>query len=199
MKLVTGMRRTLVLLAFIGFVGTGTAVVGGPNESKGEMVLMDSGSSSSATTSVGPNGTKWNSEISNLNSTCRGPEDLQRLEFIGFQTDGNLTELNFKGRVNTSNPCTELSLDVNQTGENSYRIEIVEESSEGICTQCLGNSEFKGSFATEGDYNIEIVHEGQILGTQKTPGYSEGKETEPKDASLWKGFNGIIEWFRSLF
>ena len=193
------MRYTLVFMALIGFLGMGAGVVGGPNASDGEMVIMDSGNSASATTSVGPNGTSWSTEIQNLNSTCRGPGDRQEIEFIGFQTDGNLTELNFRGSLNTSNPCTELEIKVNETGENSYRLEIVETSSNGICTQCLGNSEFRGSFAAEKRYKVKIIHNGEVLGTQKTPGYGEEKQRPlVEEAGVWKAFSGIFEWLGSI-
>lgn len=190
------MRRILVLFALIGFVGAGTAVVGGPNASDGEMVIMDSGGSASASAAVGPNGTQWRSSLENLNSSCRSPEDDQNVEFVGFQGDGNMTQLQFTGRINTSNPCTELSMDVKQVNESFYRAEIVKNPSREICTQCTGTAEFSASFSTEGDYRFEVVSDGRTLGVQETPGYGEGKSPEGEKESVLKQ---LLNWFNSIF
>lgn len=194
------MRRFLIAFVVISLVGGGAAVVGGPNASEGEMTIT-SGSSASASAAVGPNGTEWRSSIENRNSSCRGPEDSENISFTGFQSDGNFTELSFKGSVNTSNPCVELGLETSEIGENTYQLEIVESPSEGICTQCVGTARFEGSFAAKGDYRVEIVHEGEILDKQKTPGFSEREESpgsEPEGAGVWKGFSSILEWLGSI-
>lgn len=193
------MRRVLALAALIGFISAGTAVVGGPNASEGEMVIMDSSSSSSASAAVGPNGTEWRSSIENLNNSCVSSERNSSVEFVGFQSDGNLTKLSFKGSLTTPNPCYELSLNVKEVEKGLYRLEIMENSSSKICVQCLGSARFRASFSAEGDYKIKVIHDGEIIGTQKTPGYSKEKPvTNPEEAGIMEGLTSIIQWFRSL-
>lgn len=191
----------MALVALIGFIGAGTAVVGGPNASDGEMTITSG--SAGATTAVGPNGTQWTSSIENLNSSCRSPGDTENVDFIGFQADGELTELNFRGSINTSNPCSRISLDVEEVNDREYVIEVFENQSTEPCTQCTGTASFSASFAAEEDYRVEVIHDGDTLGVQETPGYGDSDTEEPEDDSdgsgVWGGLSGVLNWFSSLF
>ncbi len=194
------MRRIILAFTLIGLLGSGAAVVGGPNASDGEMAIT-SGGSSSATTAVGPNSTRWSTNIENRNSSCRSSNTSQSIDFIGFQGDGELTELNFEGVINTSNPCVKLSLDSEKVEEDVYQVEIVESPAEGPCTSCLGAAEFAASFSAPGDYKVEIINENETLGVQKTPGFQEenSSETGSEEAGVGEGLSSILRWLSSLF
>ena len=194
------MKRILLAFTLIGLLGSGAAVVGGPNASDGEMAIT-SGSSSSATTAVGPNGTQWRSSIENRGSSCRSSNSSQSIEFIGFQGNGDMTELNFQGAINTSNPCVEPEVEGEEVEEDFYRLDIVEKPSDGPCTSCLGTKSFSASFSAPGDYKVEVVSENKTLGTQKTPGYENGSSstTEPEPSGVSAGISKIFAWLISIF
>lgn len=197
------MRKFLIAAALLVFTSTSLGVVGGPNASEGEMTIT-SGSSSSASTAVGPNGTEWRSSLENRENSCISGNQSQNIEFQGFQADGDFTTLNFDGLIQTSNPCVNLELNVSEESGDVYRIELVERSSDGVCVECVGAARFSGSFSAPGEYRAEVVNNGEVLGTIETPGFveenSSGEDSsEPEGQSVWEGFSSIFKWFGSLF
>lgn len=196
------MKRTLLTLALISIIGLGTAVVRGPNASDDEMAIT-SGSSASATTSVGPNGTEFKTTIENLNNTCSTENQSTGIDFIGFQGDGEMTQLRFEGSIQTSNPCIEIAMETEQVSDNSYKVNLVEKSSgRQPCTQCIGNAKFAGSFSAPGDYKVEFVNGNQSLGTQETADFNQSEDIagpDPKDTREKPLFSRIFNWFGNLF
>ena len=194
------MKRVYLTLALISLIGLGTAVVGGPNASDNE-VAITSGSSASASTSVGPNGTEYSTSIENLNNSCVTGDQSIGLDFVGFQGDGNMTELSFEGTLETSNPCTELALEAEEVSENSYRVEVVEKSTgRGPCVQCVGGAEVTGTFSAPGEYKVEFMKGNESLGVRETSGYEESQKGEETGGEKRRsGLHGLINWFSSLF
>ncbi|MFB6241417.1 MAG: hypothetical protein ABEJ36_01275 [Candidatus Nanosalina sp.] len=192
------MRRLSILLAAIALTGLSAGVVGGPEAGEGEMVIMDAGSSS-ATQSVGPNGTKWRTQISNLESACLSGNQTQHVDFgnfTGAQGEDNLTKITFSGVINTSNPCHEINLDVTEVSEDTYIVEFVENSTGGVCVQCIGYVKFDGSFAAPGEYKVIFENEDNDLATKTTPGYGESDKPEQSRSSVLERF---FSWLGSLF
>lgn len=193
------MRRLLLTVSLIGLLGFGTAVVGGPNASDGEMTIT-SGSSASATTSVGANGTEYKTTIDNLNNSCSSGNQSVGMDFIGFQGDGDMTELSFEGTLETANPCTELTLKTEEVSDNSYRVEVVEKSTgRGPCVQCIGGAEFKGSFSAPGEYKVEFVKNNQSLGVQETSGFNQSDTEDPSQEKKSSGMNRFLSWLLGIF
>ena len=112
-----------------------------------------------------------------------------------------MTELNFEGAIETSNPCVELSLRGEKIEEDVYRLEIVEKPSAEPCVSCLGIKEFSASFSAPGDYKVEIVNGNETLGTQKTPGFNDSNSTETgsEESGVSNNLKRILEWIGSLF
>jgi len=194
------MKRTLLTLGLIGLIGFGTAVVGGPNASDGEATIT-SGSSASASASVGPNGTEYRTSIQNLNNSCSTGNQSTGMDFIGFQGDGEMTELSFEGVLSTANPCTEIGLETEKISDNVYQVELVEKSTgQGPCVQCVGNAEFTGSFSAPGEYRVEFVKNNQSLGIQETSEFNQTSSEDTKEKnSKESGLKTLLNWLSSLF
>jgi hypothetical protein len=202
------MRRVSLLLAVLALTGLSTGVVGGPDAEEGEMTIMNSGGSSSASQAVGPNGTEWRTQISNLENACISGNQTQGVDFGNFsqiEANGeNMTEITFSGVVETSNPCHRIELNVSDSGNESgdaYVVEFVEKSTGGVCTQCMGYVKFEGSFAAPGDYRVTFENDGEELENRTTPGYGEGSDESGStdEASVAEGFSMIWKWLGSLF
>lgn len=193
------MKRIYLTLALIGLIGLGTSVVGGPNASDGEMAIT-SGSSASASASVGPNGTEYKTTIENLNNSCSTGNQSTGMDFIGFQGNGEMTELSFEGVVNTANPCTEIGLETEEISDNVYQVELVEKSTgQGPCVQCVGNAEFSGSFSAPGEYKVEFVKNNQSLGIQETSEFNQtnSEDTNSKNSKN-SGLKSFLNWLSSF-
>lgn len=197
------MRKLSILGLMVVFAGVSLAVVNGTAPSEGEMAVTGASGSASATTSVSENRTMYRSTIQNTNNSCISGNQSQHLDFEGFQSEEeNMTELSFNGLVQTSNPCVELDLEASEVSEKVYRLELVEKSTSEFCTGCIGAAKFRGTFSAPGDYSVKIVHDGEVLGTQKTPGFQEEnittEKTEPEEAIVWEGISSIFNWFNSF-
>lgn len=199
------MRKILLGTALLVFIGLGTASVGGPEGDEGEMTIMESGGSASATTSVGPNGTRWRTDISNTGTSCISGNQTQNVSFGDFQdVEEGMTKISFHGGIKTSNPCHEISLNVSETSEDSYRVELVEKSTNSpteVCESCLGLVRFNASFSAPGDYRVEFVNQGETLEELETSGYgSSSSETGQDDdsglegASVMEAISNWLSW-----
>ncbi len=124
------------------------------------------------------------------------------MDFIGFQGDGEMTELSFEGVVSTANPCTEIGLETEELSDNVYQVELVEKSTgQGPCVQCVGNAEFSGSFSAPGEYRVEFVKNNQSLGIQETSEFNQtnSEDTDEKKISKDSGLKSLLNWLSSLF
>lgn len=199
------MRKILLGTVLLAFIGLGTAVVGGPEADEGEMVIMDSGGSASATTSVGPNGTQWRTDIINTGTSCISGNQTQNVSFGDFQeVDEGMMKISFHGEIESSTPCHKISLNVSETSEDIYRVELVEKSTNPpteVCESCLGLVRFNASFSAPGDYRVEFVNQGDTLEELETSGYSSssdktGQEDDsgPKGASIMEAISNWLKW-----
>jgi hypothetical protein len=107
------MRKTAIALVLVVLTGLSTAVVGGPEAGEGEMAITSTGSSASASTTVGPNGTKWRTEVADINNSCMSGNQSESFQFGEFTgVEDNLTSIEFSGTLQTSNPCHMVNLEV---------------------------------------------------------------------------------------
>ena len=93
------MKRTILLAALLLLVSTTAAVVGGPEPDDGEMAIMGSGSSASASTAVGPNGTEWSSTVK---MQGRNPNISIGEKLVNVSYSGNTTT--FDGYIQAPTP-----------------------------------------------------------------------------------------------
>ena len=191
------MRKFLLLMVSLGLVlGSATAVVGGPEPGDDEVAITGvGGSSSSATTSVGPNGTEYHVELNDLNSSCMSGNMSTGVELGDFQETDEGLSVDFSGTVSTATPCTTLETDVSEKSENVYSMELVERSGNGTCIECVGTHEIEGSFTADGEYRLEVTKDGEELASKETPNYGETEEKDEGGFSL--GF--FIGFLQSLF
>ena len=196
------MKKILLGTVLLAFIGLGTAVVGGPEAEDGKMTITNSGGSASATTSVGPNGTAWRTDISNTGTSCISGNQTQNVSFGEFHSgEEDMTEISFHGGIETSNPCHEIALNVSETSEDNYRVELVERSTNSpteVCESCLGLVQFNASFSAPGEYRATFVNQGEELETLETPGYGESDEGDessgPEGASVWEAISNWFSW-----
>ena len=185
------MRKFLLMMVSLGLViGSGTAVVGGPEPGDGEVAITGTGGSSSATTSVNENGTQYHVEFSNVNSSCMSGNMSTSFEFGDFQETERGLSVDFSGTVSTANPCTTIETNVSKKSEGVYSMELLEKSGNGTCIECVGANEIEGSFATEGEYRLEVTNDGEELASTETPEYGEDEEEASGGFSIgfWIGF-----------
>lgn len=196
------MKRLSIALAVLALTGMSAAVVGGPNASEGEMAITSGTGSASATNSIGPNGTQWRSQIGSYNSSCMSGNQSQGIEFGDFSTEENMTVIEFSGVLEASTPCHRAALNVSETSEDVYRVEILEKSTERVCTTCVGALNIEGSFAAPGEYRVTFVNDGEQLAERETSGYGDDTGSENGDEngrSVLEGFSSIFSWLGSLF
>lgn len=186
------MKRAVFSVAVLLFVGLGTAVVGGPNASDGEMAIT-SGGSAEATTGVGPDGKIYRTSIETTESSCLTGNQSTGIRFGEFSESGNFTRIEFSGTVQTPNPCHEVTLDVSEESSNVYRVDIKEVSRNGTCVTCLGGISFEGYFEAKDDYRLEVFHEGDNLFNKSTEGFST---EEPENTGFWRT---MMQFLNSLF
>ena len=195
------MKKILFTALLLVSVGLGSAVVGGPEAGDGELAITKSGSSASASASVGPNGTEWRSSVSNMNSSCMTGNQSQSVSFGDFyQSEENMTKIEFSGVLESSNPCHEVVVNVSKSSENVYEVELVEKSTGRICTSCIGALNFEASFQAPGDYRAVFKNSGEEIAVKETPGFenttSDSDDPQsPKEESVWEA---VSNWFRWL-
>lgn len=190
------MRKFLLLMVSLGLVlGSATSVIGGPEPGDGEVAITSAGGSSSATTSVGPNGTEYQFEFNDLNSSCMSGNMSTSIELGEFQETDEGLSVDFSGTVSTATPCTTLETDVSKKSGKVYSLELVERSGNGTCIECVGSHEIEGSFTADGEYRLEVMKDGEKLASKGTPEYGETEEKDEGGFSL----GSIFGFLQSLF
>lgn len=194
------MKKILFTALILVSVGLGSAVAGGPEAGDGELTITKSGSSASASASVGPNGTEWRTSVSNMNSSCMTGNQSQSVSFGEFyQGEDNMTKIDFSGILESSNPCHEVVLNVSDTSENIYEVDLVEKSTGRICTSCIGALNFEASFQAPGEYRAVFKNSGEEIAVKETAGFenttSDRDDSQsPKGASVWEAVSNWFKW-----
>lgn len=185
------MKRTILLTALVLLISATTAVVGGPDPGEGEMAIMSSGSSASATSAVGPNGTKWSSSIKmeGRNPNITGGD---RVENVSRSEN----ETTFSGYIQAPTPCHTIDQETEKVGDQSYRMNIqtVQENQSQVCAQQVVMIKYEGSFEAETPYNLEIRHKNQTIDTLENTITVVGEEKDQGSV-----FDAFFKWLGSLF
>lgn len=129
--------------------------------------------------------------IDTVNSSCHSGEELGVINHQ-VQTDSNERNISFEGVIQTSNPCYFAEAEVEQVKEGVYEYNVVPQSEEGICVECVGYIEYNAEFSKDDDYEIRVLHDGEFEETFKV------EENQNETAS--KGFfERFSSWFTGLF
>lgn len=184
------MKKTVLLIAVLLMASAAVAVTDydGP-EDQPHIMGAESGGSSSATTSVGPNGTKWSTTLSVTNITSYSNQS-------GEVTDVNFTgdKVSFNGEIQAPNPCYTLASNVTEQ-DGSYILDIypVREETDRVCTQQLVMLDYEASFEADDPYTLQIQHSGEDMEEVEHPDYTE----EPESNGGF--FSGFMKWLGNLF
>ncbi|MFB6208960.1 MAG: hypothetical protein ABEJ56_02360 [Candidatus Nanohaloarchaea archaeon] len=187
------MRRSLIFGIALAFMVTSvSAVVGGPEPEDGEMAITGSGSSASATTAVGPNGTEWKSSVK---MRGRSPRTVnETLENVSFRNDSH--EVEFSGNIEAPTPCHVIESEVNETGEGYVlNIKTVNEADLGngsACIQQIGMINYDASFSTGEDFSLEVRHNNETVRELEHP----GMENRDKGKGIMERLKSLISWNR---
>lgn len=203
------MKYAALGLAVIMLTGLSAGVVG-YNGSGDQPHIMNSGSSSSASAAVGPNGTQWRSELTGQGSSC-ATNTTDRLTVDNFftrESDPVQRGVEFSGNVISSNPCHILEHEVEEVEDGRYVFNIVSKpEGSGVCTECLGAVSYTASFQLNQDagssdrgFVLEIQHDGKTVETVEHPDYGNNTAEEPEPhPDNGRFLAGFFNWLGSLF
>ncbi|QKQ98301.1 hypothetical protein GKQ38_02095 [Candidatus Nanohaloarchaea archaeon] len=185
-------KKALLTVTFILITGLSTAVVGGPNASEGEYVIMDSSSSASGTSAVGPNGTVYSTTFSVVN----GSTTADQTGVINSSFENNT--VHFTGVYQTPTPCYDLSHSVEKSGE-SYVFQVTAEAENGTCTQVIAYHKYKASFEAGEPYELTVKHGNESVNTLTHPDYSsDSSDTDHSDEDTGGVRGPIASFFHFL-
>jgi hypothetical protein len=186
------MKRTILLMAITLLISAATAIVGGPEPGEGEMAIMSSGSSASATSAVGPNGTKWSSSVK-MAGRNTNIADGDRVENITYSE----SETTFSGQIQAPTPCHVIDHEVEKLGDQSYSMNIQTvkddlDNESQVCTQQVVMIKYDGSFEDGAPYSLEIQHNNETVDTLE----NNVDDTEEPSGGM---FDNFFSWLGHLF
>ncbi len=126
-------------------------------------------------------------EVETIGSDCYGQEGTGVYETE--EIDGGVR---FKGVMETPNPCHTVNVSEIQEDGDTYTIDLVGESEDVVCIQCVGAVTYEVTFETEGSGEIQVLHNGEEVSTVEFGNNNPG--TGENDM-----FAAFISWLRSLF
>lgn len=186
------MNKTILVAVFILSIYSGAAVVGGPEPGDGEMAITSTGSSASASTSVGPNGTEWKAQVSMINTSQNITDD--RLENIVYSEDNH--SVSFNGHISVPTPCHTIEHEVSETEEGYVMNVMTQDQTQGAgtnqtrsCIQVMTMIEYDAEFSTGNDFKLDVRHNNQSVETL------ELKSEDEEEKSLME----ILRQFISSF
>lgn len=183
-------KKALLSVTLILLAGATAAVVGGPNASEGEMTITSSGSSASATSAVGPNGTEYETKFSVVNRSA----SINQTGVVNSSFDGD--QVNFTGVVETPTPCYEVSHSVDRESDGQYSFTVNTEEENGTCTQVIAYHKYEASFTAEEPYQLTVNHGNSSVETLTHEEYSEPEEDTEESRGPIAGFFNFLS---SLF
>lgn len=187
------MRRA-ILLCVLAMLVPQTAAVVGANDTGGDMHIMGGGSSASASTGVGPDGTSYQAEITPRNASCTTEEDAAVVTDTAFFTQNASTDRHgvaFTGRMAAADPCHELDHAVERINESAYALNITTQPGSGMCVQCTATLTYRASFSAQDPFMLTVRHDGRTVETLSTPGRGMEEETGI--------ITSLLDWLGRLF
>lgn len=180
------MKRTaLITITTLFLISSGLAVVGHNNSGDNQMGITSTGGSSSATTSVGPNGTEYSAKVMMEGTTSANTSDRIRSESISS------SGVQFNGTIQASTPCHVIDHEITETQDGyNLNIKTVKENIENrTCTQVLTGINYNAEFEGQTGFTLQVQHNGQTLNTYDTV----HNEEENKDQEI-----GLIQAILNL-
>lgn len=205
------MKKLLFTVGFIAFIGlaAGIAYENGstPKCPEGQMCIMNkaapTSSSASGTAAVGPNGTEYSSNFETVSSGCATGNMSDRVyneSFSTLESSPPQYRVNFEGVIITSNPCHTIDHEITKEGDNTFVMNVTTESSDGLCTQCVGMIEYEASFTNHGEtYDLEIRHDGKEVRTLGFPESENSEDSDESEVEQRNVFTGVFNWLKSIF
>jgi hypothetical protein len=186
------MKKTVLFAALLVTVFSATAYTGynGPED---EVHALGASGSSSASQSVGPNGTDWKMTFT---EHAAGPSN----QSTGvFNESFDNTSVSFEGVIQTPTPCYSLEAEVESDGENSYLFNVTSYREDGkeVCPQVVSYRKYNATFQEQDPYRLEVVHGGESVANLTHPDYrsDDGSEKKRRRGVL----SGLFSFFRGLF
>lgn len=159
------MRRTALLTIMTLFlISSGLGVAGHNNSGDDYMGITSTGGSSSATTSVGPNGTEYTAKVM---MEGRSPENTSdRITSESISSSG----VQFNGTIQASTPCHVIEHEITKTQDGyNLNIKTVKDNLENqTCTQVLTGINYNAEFEGQTGFTLQVQHNGQTLNTYDT-------------------------------
>lgn len=141
----------------------------------------------------------WNAEIETVNTACFSNETISGVSGYetGFESvNGVSTELrsiSFTGFVQTSNPCYTADYEVEKVEDDVYRFDVVSESEDGMCVECVGSLEYSASFSAEEDFTLLVLHDGEEVDR------IDVERSEDSVEDKVSRFQRFLNWFSTIF
>lgn len=217
------MRKLLItaiaLITFTGFTA-GIAYENGsaPECEDGEVCIMNKampaqptkhsnngtdGSTATATTGIGPNGTEYRVTLTTTSKSCskgNATDSVTQQDWLTKESYPPQHEFKFNGTMITANPC--VTLDHEITKENGiYTLNILTVPGDGACVQCVGMVKYNATVEVTAEYfQMEVQHNGENVGSFAPPQDANTGGFNPNKPEPRTGFlSGIMSWFRSFF
>jgi len=172
------MKRTALLAATLFILISPALGVVGHNGTGGDMSIT-SGSSASATTSVGPNGTAYTAKVEMAGRSQNSTEDMITEESISS------SNIHFNGTIRANTPCHVIDNEVKET-EDGYvlNIKTVKDGLDNsTCVQVISGINYNAEFEAESGFNLEVQHNGETVKEFST--VSDEEEKNQEESSFW--------------
>jgi ABC-type microcin C transport system duplicated ATPase subunit YejF len=157
------MRKNAVILVAIGLMTGMTAAVVGHNGSGDGDMSITSGSSASATSAVTENGTAHTGKVEMTGRTQnQTSNELRNISYSDHQ------RVEFSGTITAGTPCHVIDQELNETGENTYVLNIKtvkDELDDQACAEVVTGINYDAEFEADSGFRLEIQHNGETIDT----------------------------------
>ena len=176
-----------MLLVSLGLMTGLAAAVVGHNNSGGSDVGITSGSSAGATTGVNENGTQYTAKVEmsgrNPNQT---DNQIRNIDYSDHQ------KVAFEGTITAGTPCHVIEHELNETGDDSYilNIQTIRDETDGqACAEVVTGINYDAEFEADSGFNLEVQHDGETVETLEDRVVE--KEPEPSLIQRLLNFLGL--------
>lgn len=181
-------KQTVILVSMMFLIGSAAAVVGQEDPDEGEMAITSDQSSASGSTSVTENGTEWSAEVSMRGDST---DNLEDVVLDPVYSENEFKRVEFEGRMVAPTPCHVIEHEVQESGENSYVLDIqtVDRDEDEMCTQVVTGISYDAGFEAQDTFELEVQHNGETVETLQYPGNT------PREGF----YRRFVNWLTGLF
>lgn len=175
-------KNAVILIAIVLMTGMATAVVGHNGSGDGDMSIT-SGSSASATSAVKENGTTYTGKVEMAGRTQnRTSNEIRDISYSDHQ------RAEFSGTITAGTPCHVIYQEINETGENTYVMNIKtvkDELDDKACAEVVTGINYDAEFEADSGFQLEVQHNGETIDTLE----DRVVEDEPKPSLFQRILN----------